>query len=55
LSNVRRIVTEINEKELYDGCPMISEIDAYLRSFSFQRVEKKMSADAGWGDAFYIK
>lgn len=55
LPNVKRLVTEINEKELYDGCPMISEIDSYLRSFGFQRVEKKMSADAGWGDAFYIK
>lgn len=55
LSNVKRIVTEINEKELYDGCPMISEIDSYLNYFGFERVEKEMSGDAGWGDAFYIK
>ena len=33
---------------------MISEIDSYLNFFGFDRVEKEMSGDAGWGDAFYI-
>lgn len=54
LTHVRYIYIEVNERELYKGCPLLPEIDEYLARFDFQRVETKMT-HWGWGDAFYIK
>lgn len=48
------IYTEVNTKHLYKGCCLLSDIDAYLTPFGFQRVETKMTR-RGWGDALYIK
>lgn len=45
---------EVNEKELYKGCPLTKDIDAYLARFGFVGVETKMTG-SGWGDKFYIK
>jgi FkbM family methyltransferase len=55
LARVKTIFTEINEAELYEDCALIDEIDNFLKSFGFRRVEKKMFENCGWGDAFYIK
>jgi FkbM family methyltransferase len=54
LPHIRSIYTEVNEKELYEGCAMIWEIDAYLKEWGFTRVYTEMTPH-GWGDAFYIK
>jgi FkbM family methyltransferase len=48
------IYSEVNEKELYKGCPMISEIDEYLNKFGFKRIQTLMTLH-GWGDAIYQK
>jgi FkbM family methyltransferase len=48
------IYTEVNEKELYKNCPLISEIDEYLNKFKFER-KSTIITEHGWGDAFYIK
>ena len=48
------IYCEVNEKELYVGCPLITDIDEYLNSFNFKRVLTNITGH-GWGDAFYIK
>lgn len=45
---------EVNKDELYRGCPMVEEIDAYLEKYGFERVETKWTS-WNWGDAFYIK
>jgi FkbM family methyltransferase len=45
---------EVNEKELYKGCPLVGEIDAYLLKFGFIGREVKMTG-AGWGDKYYSK
>lgn len=55
LDKVDYIYSEVNEKELYIGCALISELDEYLSGFGFKRVEIKMCGNTGWGDAFYIK
>jgi FkbM family methyltransferase len=44
---------EVNEKELYKGCGLIDDIDAFLASYKFKRVLTKMT-DHGWGDAMYV-
>ncbi len=53
LSNFKYIYTEVNQKELYDGCCLIGEIDEYLKKFGFDRKEVKWTCH-GWGDAFYV-
>ena len=55
LPRVKTIFTEINEAELYENCARLNEMDSFLESSGFQRVEKKMFKEAGWGDAFYIR
>jgi FkbM family methyltransferase len=45
---------EVNEKELYKGCPLVGEIDMYLAGFGFVGKEVKMTG-AGWGDKLYIR
>lgn len=54
LTHVKYAYIEVNEKELYKGCPLINEIDEYLLAYDLHRVETKMTS-WGWGDAFYIK
>lgn len=45
---------EVNEKELYKGCGLIGEIDAFLETYNFKRVITNMTPH-GWGDALYIR
>lgn len=54
LNNFDYIYTEINTKELYQGCSLVSEIDIFLKEKGFLRVETKMT-EHGWGDGFYLK
>ena len=48
------IYCEVNEKELYLNCPLISDIDFYLDKFNFERIGTFMTHH-GWGDALYKK
>lgn len=52
LDNVEYIYTEVNEKKLYEGCCLISDLDNYL--IGFERVITNMTPH-GWGDAFYVR
>lgn len=54
LSGVDYAYIEVNEKELYTGCPLIGNIDDHMKRFDLHRVETHMTSH-GWGDAFYIK
>lgn len=47
---------EINEEEVYKGCALTKDIDAYMIKFGFRRVETKMTQYQGrmtWGDCLY--
>ncbi len=46
---------EVNFEELYEGCPLIDEIDAFLDGYGFKRVVTKTPYHPSWGDAFYVK
>jgi FkbM family methyltransferase len=48
------IYLEVNEKELYKGCGLIGEIDAFLLEYGFTRVDTEMTIH-GWGDALYVR
>jgi FkbM family methyltransferase len=52
LAEVDFVYSEVNERELYKGCAMISDIDAFLMARGFSRLETAMTRHA-WGDAFW--
>jgi hypothetical protein len=47
------IYLEVNEKQLYKGCGLIFEVDAFLAQYKFKRVLTKIT-EHGWGDALYV-
>jgi hypothetical protein len=44
----------VNSDYVYKDCPLIGEIDEYLKNFGFERVETVWENGCKWGDAFYI-
>lgn len=54
LNDIDYIYTEVNTDELYEGCCLMPDIDAYLSKYNFRRVLTYMTKH-GWGDAFYVK
>ena len=54
LKNIDYILCEVNRAELYKGCPMINEIDEFLKQFGFERIVTSWDGQT-WGDAFYKK
>jgi len=48
------IYSEVNERELYAGCALLPEMDAWLASKGFERNVMNMTQH-GWGDALYVR
>lgn len=48
------IYCEVNTEEMYHGCPMVHDIDAFLAGYGFNRVETNLIG-VSWGDAVYVK
>jgi hypothetical protein len=55
LENIDYIYTEVNSDYVYEKCDLIGDIDKYLSTFGFKRVETSWFGDCKWGDAFYVK
>ena len=53
-SSLKSIYVEVNREELYDGIPLVDEIDQFLLLKNFFRI-KTVWSDHGWGDALYLK
>jgi FkbM family methyltransferase len=49
----KAIYLEVNEKELYTNCGLITDIDTFLSQYNFKRVLTNITCH-GWGDALYI-
>jgi hypothetical protein len=47
-------MTEVNRDEVYRNCAKIEELDNFLSSYGFVRVETTWDGGT-WGDAFYKK
>jgi len=45
---------EVNKQHLYEGCPLVEDIDLYMLGFGFRRVETSWAGNTGWGDALYM-
>jgi FkbM family methyltransferase len=54
LKHVTAIYSEVNTEEVYKGCGLLSEMDAFLATHGFSRLQTKMT-DCGWGDALWVK
>lgn len=54
LEGIDYIYTEVNNAEVYEDTPHIDELDEYLSSYNFKRVETSWIGIT-WGDALYIK
>ena len=54
LENIKYILCEVNRAELYKGCPMVEQIDEFLKQFGFERIVTSWDGQT-WGDALYKK
>lgn len=54
LKEMKALVLEINFEELYEGCALASDIDAWLGERGFGRVLMSKTGK-GWGDALYVR
>tara|TARA_A100001201_G_scaffold8941_2_gene13492 strand:- start:1111 stop:1752 length:642 start_codon:yes stop_codon:yes gene_type:complete len=54
LEKIQLIIAEVNRDEMYEGCPMIEDIDDYVKEFGFERVAVAWQSES-WGDALYVK
>lgn len=55
LPYIQAINTEVNMKELYEGCVLIKELDAFLEDRGFIQTELVTPFNPSWGDAFYVR
>ena len=53
IKHAKALYLEVNEKELYKNCGLISEIDSFLSHYNFRRILTSMTVH-GWGDALYV-
>jgi FkbM family methyltransferase len=53
LNNIDNIYIEVNEKELYEGCCTLNDLDEYLSNLGFEK--KYLTLLNGYGNAFYLK
>lgn len=54
LRGIDAVHTEINFREMYEGCGLVGELDAFFMIYGLYRVET--GADqGGWTDALYVK
>jgi FkbM family methyltransferase len=55
LTHLDAIFTEVNFEELYEGCPLIGQLDEFLGNYGFCRVEVTTPYHPSWGDAMYVR
>lgn len=54
LRHADAIYAEVNTQEVYKGCGLLPDLDAFLESNGFKREMISMTG-AGWGDALYVR
>lgn len=46
---------EVNWVHMYKDCPLVDEIDAYVKQYGFVRIQTVQVDTGHWGDALYVK
>jgi len=54
LPGIDAMILEVNRDEVYEGCPMIEDLDDFLHSFGFARIATAWQSES-WGDAVYAR
>lgn len=54
LDGVKALYLEVNLREMYQGAPLVHELDDWLSTRGFRRVDWQYTR-AGWGDALYLR
>ena len=54
LGCMQLMILEVNLAEVYEGCPLVGELDEFLKDYSFERVGTYWQSES-WGDAIYVK
>tara|TARA_B110000977_G_scaffold131719_1_gene167796 strand:+ start:506 stop:1252 length:747 start_codon:yes stop_codon:yes gene_type:complete len=49
------VYCEVSFRELYQGAPLLADIDKHMEKLGFSRVDLVVLRGFGWGDALYIK
>ena len=52
LSTAKAVYAEVNTEHVYEGCPLVGELDEHLKDF--HRVVTSMTPH-GWGDALWLR
>ncbi len=55
LAGFDAVLSEINFAELYEGCALAPELDAFLADRGFRRVATACFHHPTWGDALYLR
>jgi hypothetical protein len=55
LKLVDYIFVEVNRREVYMNCTIVSDLDSFLSENGFKRVTTRWYFRQGWGDALYIR
>ncbi len=55
LDQFNYVYLEINERELYKGCPLFPELNRWMKDQCFLFKEKKLCGNTFWGDAFWMR
>ena len=53
IKHAKALYLEVNERELYQNCGLIGDIDNFLKKYNFKRILTNIT-QFGWGDALYI-
>jgi len=53
MRNAQWVYAEVNAEPVYQGCPLLDELDDWLSQRAFTRVDTLMTG-YGWGDALYV-
>jgi FkbM family methyltransferase len=48
------MILEVNRDEVYEGCPMVEDLDKFLHDFGFTRIATAWQSES-WGDAVYAR
>jgi FkbM family methyltransferase len=55
IKRVNYIYTEVNKKEVYEGCVTYPELNNFLESEGFLCVSIRWVPNKGWGDALFVR
>lgn len=54
LESIKYVYCEINTVEMYEGCPLVEELDEFLKQYNLTRIRTGLHGSGTWGDGFYI-